>query len=183
MVGCWRGYLSGARCRLAYCPADATVSFFSKIQIGCTFLVPAHPGSPGQGPLNGLVCFCMYVDNYWAIAISNAETKLLETVILQYVNDVGNCDMYQFGFKKSHSTGLCTSAVKRTVDYYVKRGSYVYACFIDFHKAFDMVNYWKLFVQMLGDGTDLCFVKLLTFLYSVFIGSDIALIDFMLLME
>ena len=24
-----------------------TVSFFSKIQIGFTFLVPAHPGSPG----------------------------------------------------------------------------------------------------------------------------------------
>jgi len=25
-----------------------TVSCFSKIQIGSTFLVPAHPGSPGQ---------------------------------------------------------------------------------------------------------------------------------------
>ena len=24
VVGCWRGYLSGARCRLAYSPADAT---------------------------------------------------------------------------------------------------------------------------------------------------------------
>jgi len=106
------------------------------------------------------------VDNYRAIAISNAETKILETVILQYVNDVENCDMYQFGFKKSHSTGLCTSAVKRTIDYYLKRGSYVFACFIDFRKAFDMVNYWKLFAQMLRDGTDLCSVKLLAFWYS-----------------
>ena len=26
VVGCWRGYLSGARCRLAYCPADATAT-------------------------------------------------------------------------------------------------------------------------------------------------------------
>ena len=48
MVGCWRCYLSGARCRLAYAPADATVSCFSKIQIGFAFLVPAHPGSPGE---------------------------------------------------------------------------------------------------------------------------------------
>jgi len=24
--GCWRGYLSGARCRLAYGPADATAT-------------------------------------------------------------------------------------------------------------------------------------------------------------
>ena len=36
-------------------PLPLTVSCFSKIQIGFTFLVPAHPGSPGQGPLNGCV--------------------------------------------------------------------------------------------------------------------------------
>jgi len=29
-------------------PLPLTVSCFSKIQIGYTFLVPAHPGSPGQ---------------------------------------------------------------------------------------------------------------------------------------
>jgi len=37
-------------------PVPLTVSCFSKIQIGFTFLVPAHPGSPVQGPLNGCVC-------------------------------------------------------------------------------------------------------------------------------
>jgi len=26
VVGCWHGYLSGARCRLAYGPADATAA-------------------------------------------------------------------------------------------------------------------------------------------------------------
>jgi len=35
-----------------------TVSCFGKIQIGFTFLVPAHPGSPGKGPLNVCVCAC-----------------------------------------------------------------------------------------------------------------------------
>jgi len=29
-------------------PLPLTVSCFSKIQIGFSFLVPAHPGSPGQ---------------------------------------------------------------------------------------------------------------------------------------
>jgi len=33
-----------------------TVSCFSKIQIGFTFLVPAHPGSPGK---KGRVCVCV----------------------------------------------------------------------------------------------------------------------------
>jgi len=38
-----------------------TVSCSSKIQIGFAFLVPAHPGSPGKGPLNGCVCVCVCV--------------------------------------------------------------------------------------------------------------------------
>ena len=37
-------------------PLPLTVSCFSKIPIGSTFLVPADPGSPGQGPLNGCAC-------------------------------------------------------------------------------------------------------------------------------
>jgi len=37
-------------------PVPLTDSCFSKIQIGFTFLVPAHPGSPGKGPLNRCVC-------------------------------------------------------------------------------------------------------------------------------
>ena len=51
VAGCWHGYLSGVRCRLAYGPADATATHClcsSKIQIGFTFLVPANPGSPGK---------------------------------------------------------------------------------------------------------------------------------------
>jgi len=34
-------------------PLPLTVSCFSKILIGFTFLVLAYPGSPGKGPLNG----------------------------------------------------------------------------------------------------------------------------------
>ena len=37
-------------------PLSLTVSCFSEIQIGFTFLVPAHPGSPGQRA--GCVCVC-----------------------------------------------------------------------------------------------------------------------------
>ena len=42
-------------------PLPLTVSCFSKIQIGFTFLVPAHLGSPGKGPLNGCVCVCVFL--------------------------------------------------------------------------------------------------------------------------
>ena len=39
-------------------PLPFTVSCFSKIEIGFTFLVPAYPGIPGKGSLNGCVCVC-----------------------------------------------------------------------------------------------------------------------------
>jgi len=42
-------------------PLPLTVSCFSKIQIGFTFLIPDHLGSPGKGPLNGCVCVCVCV--------------------------------------------------------------------------------------------------------------------------
>jgi len=62
VVGCWHGYLSGTRCRLAYGPADVAAThrlLLGKIQIGFTFLVPAHPVVPDKGPLN--VCVCVSV--------------------------------------------------------------------------------------------------------------------------
>jgi len=40
-------------------PLPLTVSFFSKIQIGFTFLVPAHPGSPGQRAVKLLCLKCL----------------------------------------------------------------------------------------------------------------------------
>jgi len=86
VVGCWHGYLSGARCtasEMTYTvssgalnstpiqsnadlhmaqlmPLPLNVSCFSKIQIGFTFLVPAHLGSPGRRALNGCVCACVH---------------------------------------------------------------------------------------------------------------------------
>ena len=38
-------------------PLPLTVSCFSKVQIGFTFLVPAHPGSPGQRAVKW-ACVC-----------------------------------------------------------------------------------------------------------------------------
>ena len=50
-------------------PLPLTVSCFSKIQIGFTFLVLAYPGTPGKGPLNGCVCYCSIL--FFAVFIFN----------------------------------------------------------------------------------------------------------------
>ena len=52
-------------------PLPVTVSCFSKIQIGFTFLVPAHPGSPGQKAVKR-VCVCSII----VTSLSTADYKL-----------------------------------------------------------------------------------------------------------
>ena len=65
-----------------------------------------------------------------------------------------------------HSTGLCTNVHKQTVEYHRNRGSHVFVCFVDFHKAFDSVNYWKLFQKLLDDRVNCNIIRILSFWYS-----------------
>jgi len=50
-------------------PLPLTVSCFSKIQIGFSFLVPAHPGSPGQRAIKQVCVFARFSSGvaygYW----------------------------------------------------------------------------------------------------------------------
>ena len=54
-------------------PLPLTVSCFSKIQIGYTFLVPAHLGITDKGPLNG--CVYMYMCVGCLMFISHESTS------------------------------------------------------------------------------------------------------------
>ena len=57
-------------------PLPLTVSCFSKIQIGFTFLVPAHLGSPIKGPLNRCCC-CSTTSRLWkGVAECYLDTNL-----------------------------------------------------------------------------------------------------------
>jgi len=49
-------------------PLPLNVSCFSKIQIGFTFLVPAHPGRPGQRDNKWGMYVCSYTDGMWEVA-------------------------------------------------------------------------------------------------------------------
>ena len=106
------------------------------------------------------------INNYRAIALSNAFSKILEAVFLPYLRTEDRCDMYQFGFSPGLSTGICTNTFKRCIEYYTQRGSHVFTCFVDFSKAFDTISYWKLFSKLLDDQVSCEIVSLLAYWYS-----------------
>ena len=106
------------------------------------------------------------INNYRAIAICSAFCKIFETVIADCLHSVSEFDKFQFGFKPQHSTSVCTKVFKDTVDYYRSRGSHVFTCFVDFKKAFDNVNYWKLLIKLIDDNVNRNIIKVMAFWFS-----------------
>jgi len=56
-------------------PLPLTVSCFSKIQTGFTFLVPAHLGSPGKEAVKR-VCVCVCVCIYMVLTIDTEQINI-----------------------------------------------------------------------------------------------------------
>ena len=57
-------------------PLPLTVSCFSKIQVGFTFLVRAHPGSPGQRAVKPVcVCVCYAAFNAPCVGHTDDESQ------------------------------------------------------------------------------------------------------------
>ena len=62
-------------------PLPLTVSYFSKIQIGFTFQVPAHLGSPGKRAVKRVcVCVCVCGVPYGRFLICVSFIYLLDTL-------------------------------------------------------------------------------------------------------
>ena len=60
---------------------------------------------------------------------------------------------------------MCTFALNETVSYYTKNDSTVYALFLDASKAFDRLNYVKLFTKLLDKGMSPITIRLLLNMY------------------
>ena len=84
VVGCWRVICleRGADLHMAQLmPLPLTISCFSKIQIGFTFLVPADPSSPGKGPLKGCVC----VEYCWSCSFMTCNVCRVNATYLTFM--------------------------------------------------------------------------------------------------
>ena len=106
------------------------------------------------------------VNNCRAIALATSMSKIFEYILLQFVVFQDTIDANQFGFKSGHSTAVCTNVLKSVVGYCTSRASHVFSCFVDYNKAFDRVNFWKLFNELLNGRVNTYVVKILAFWYS-----------------
>ena len=70
-------------------------------------------------------------NNYRQIAISSLLGKIFDTIILDKQKMSLETDVLQFGFKKYSSTGICTSMLKETIDYYNENKTDCYLLLLD----------------------------------------------------
>jgi hypothetical protein len=99
-------------------------------------------------------------DKYRAITLSSCIGKLFDLLLLVAGSDSLQTDDLQFGFKANCSTSLCSSMLNEINNYFLTKGSNTYGLFLDASKAFDRVNFAKLFRLLIKRGLNSLFVKI-----------------------
>ena len=105
-------------------------------------------------------------ENYRAIASGSLLLKLLDTLIIHLEGDKLSCDQLQFGFQTGASTSMCTWTATTVIEHYNNQGRPVYSCAMDLSKAFDLVEWSRLFKLLLRKGVSPIFIRILIFIYS-----------------
>ena len=89
-------------------------------------------------------------NNYRGIALSSILGKVIDLILLERLSSKLDTSHLQFGFKRGHSTNMCTMVLKETVAYYTSNESSVHCVMLDATKAFDCVDYYKMFTKLIN---------------------------------
>ena len=103
--------------------------------------------------------------NYRGIALSSILGKLFDLYVLSRYESFLTTSNLQFGFKRGHSTSMCTMILKEAIDYYRTNGNDVYCTMLDATKAFDRVEYCKLIRSLLAKRLPVIIVRFLLNIY------------------
>ena len=104
--------------------------------------------------------------NYRSIAIGNVIGKIFDKIILVKHAMILDTSELQFGFKSKHSTVQCTFVYNEIVQLYTSQGSRCYTVLLDATKAFDRVDFVKLFTLLFERSMCPTVIKLLVFMYT-----------------
>lgn len=103
--------------------------------------------------------------NYRGIALCSIFGKLFDSYVLSRYESFLTTSNLQFGFKRGHSTSMCTLILKEVVDYYRTHGSDVYCTMLDATKAFDRVEYCKLIRLLINKQLPAIIIRFLLNIY------------------
>lgn len=110
---------------------------------------------------------CTTSANYRPITLSSVLGKLFDRILLNRYADSLTTSHLQFGFKKRHSTAMCSMVLKETIEYYRSNRGTTYCVMLDATKAFDRVQYCKLFRKLIDRNLPLVIIRFLLNMYTM----------------
>jgi len=129
------------------------------IQWATGVIVPLHKSGELDEP-----------NNYRGITLNSCLSKLftllLNNRLTLYCEDLGLVSYNQIGFRKGFRTADHVLTLKTIIDQSFVNKKKLYACFVDFRKAYDTVWRNGLFLKLLRGGVSSQFVKLIQDMYS-----------------
>ena len=106
--------------------------------------------------------------NYRGITLSSIYGQFFGQIILScYADKLCTSDL-QFRFKRQRSTNMFTIALKEAISYYVNNGRSVFCTLLDATKAFDRVEYVKLFKLLMVRDIPLVSLRFLLNMYQMY---------------
>ena len=108
-------------------------------------------------------------NNYRGIAICSCLGKLFSKVMNNRLKRLENQQEYskfQCGFREDHRTADNIFMLSQIIKYFKSKSKKVYACFVDFHKAFDTVSCTGLFIKLLNLKVGGNFLKTIKHMYE-----------------
>ena len=105
-------------------------------------------------------------DNYRAITLSSILCKVFDWIVLLKENKILRSSDLQFGFKEHASTTQCTFAMNEVISYHNNKGSDVFVVFLDATKAFDRIDFCKLFRKLLDRNMPPLLLRLLLYMHT-----------------
>jgi hypothetical protein len=104
-------------------------------------------------------------ENYRGITLSSVLGKIFDLITIHRFRDRLVTSDLQFGFRPKRGTDMCTMLLKEIISYYLSNDSSIYCIMLDATKAFDRVNYCKLFRELMMRNLPATFTRLMLNMY------------------
>ena len=109
-------------------------------------------------------------NNYRGITVLSCIGKLFTRLLNDRLNKWAESESVltesQFGFRKSRGTTECIFILKGLIDILFARGKKCYVCFVDYTKAYDLLDRSAVFTKLIQNGVSSKYINIIKSLYQ-----------------